>query len=139
MTELILIDSGFLRVLYDAKHPNYPAAHEVMGLRGAIPVVPDLVLTEAAYLFRRDGGILAVVRFLDSLHIAHPRLECTTYDDLTRARDIMAIYTEAKLDFVDCSLMAMAERLNIVKVCTFDHRDFMIFRPKHCDYLEILP
>ena len=35
--------------------------------------------------------------------------------------------------------MAQAERLNITHVATFDHRDFEIFRPTHCDYLELLP
>jgi predicted nucleic acid-binding protein len=51
----------------------------------------------------------------------------------------MGQYWTARLDFVDCCLMAMAERLNITKVCTFDRRDFNIFDPKHCDALEFLP
>jgi hypothetical protein len=33
----------------------------------------------------------------------------------------------------------MAERLNITRACTFDRRDFSIFRPHPCDYLELLP
>jgi predicted nucleic acid-binding protein len=39
----------------------------------------------------------------------------------------------------DCCIMTLSERLNITQVCTFDQRDFLIFRPKHCDYLDILP
>lgn len=139
MTDLILIDSSFLRVLYDKNDPKHPVAREAANLRGAVPIVPDVVLTEVAYLFRRDGGVPAVIRFIDTLHAAHPRLEAVSYNDLSRAREIMATYTNAKLDFVDCCFMAISERLNITKVCTFDRRDFSIFRPKHCDYLEILP
>ena len=59
--------------------------------------------------------------------------------DLQRARAIMAAYPEADLDFVDCCLMALSERLKITQICTFDRRDFSIFRPQHCDYLELLP
>ncbi len=35
--------------------------------------------------------------------------------------------------------MAMTEGLNVTEICTFDRRDFSIFRPTHCDYLELLP
>lgn len=59
--------------------------------------------------------------------------------DLERAAEIMEQYADADLDFVDCCIMALAERLNITEVCTLDQRDFSIFRPAHCDYLEILP
>jgi len=51
----------------------------------------------------------------------------------------MQQYASANLDFVDCCIMALSERLNIVQVGTLDRRDFSIFRPKHVDYLEILP
>jgi predicted nucleic acid-binding protein len=46
-------------------------------------------------------------------------------------REILRTYPGAKLDFVDCCMMAMSERLNITRVCTFDRRDFLIFRPTH--------
>jgi predicted nucleic acid-binding protein len=59
--------------------------------------------------------------------------------DVTRAGEITAQYASAHFDFVDCCIMALAERLNITQVCTFDQRDFTIFRPTHCDYLELLP
>ncbi len=48
-------------------------------------------------------------------------------------------YRSAKFDFVDCCIMALTERLNIRQVCTLDRRDFPIFRPKHCPFLELLP
>ena len=101
--------------------------------------MPDVVLTEAAYLFNREGGVPAVLRFLDQLIVMQPQLESVSLPDLVRVREIMATYTDSKLDFVDCCIMAQSERLNITRVCTFDHRDFSIFRPAHCDYLELLP
>jgi predicted nucleic acid-binding protein len=59
--------------------------------------------------------------------------------DLRRVQEIMAFYASARLDLVDTCIMALSERLQITKVCTFDRRDFSIFRPKHCDFLELLP
>lgn len=60
-------------------------------------------------------------------------------EDMTRMTEIMRQYTDAELDYTDTAIMALSERLNIRQVCTFDHRDFRIFRPKHCPYLELLP
>jgi predicted nucleic acid-binding protein len=53
--------------------------------------------------------------------------------------EIMTTYHDAKFDFVDCSLMALAERLAITVICTLDQRDFSIFRPNHSDHLTLLP
>ena len=35
--------------------------------------------------------------------------------------------------------MTIAERLGVTRIATFDRRDFSIFRPRHCDYLDLLP
>jgi predicted nucleic acid-binding protein len=43
------------------------------------------------------------------------------------------------VDFVDATIAAVAERLNITRILTLDQRDFQIIRPKHSDYFEILP
>ncbi len=51
----------------------------------------------------------------------------------------MTTYASADLDFVDCAIMALAERLNIRQILTFDHRDFSIVRPQHNAYFELLP
>ena len=59
--------------------------------------------------------------------------------DLTRIGEIMTQYADANLDFVDCCIMTLSERLTITQICTLDHRDFSIFRPEHCNYLELLP
>lgn len=29
--------------------------------------------------------------------------------------------------------------LAITRICAFDRRDFSIFRPRHCDYYDLLP
>jgi predicted nucleic acid-binding protein len=44
-----------------------------------------------------------------------------------------------QFDFVDTALMAVAERLQIADVYTFDERDFRVFRPNHRPYLRLFP
>jgi predicted nucleic acid-binding protein len=43
------------------------------------------------------------------------------------------------LGVVDAHVMAMAARLNVVKIATIDHRYFHAVRLRHCDGLELLP
>ena len=35
--------------------------------------------------------------------------------------------------------MVIAERLGVARSTSFDRRDFSIFRPRHCDNLDLLP
>jgi hypothetical protein len=62
-----------------------------------------------------------------------------TLADVKQAREIMRTYLTCRPDFVDCCLMTLSERLGIRRNCTIDPVDFRIFRPKHCEWLEILP
>lgn len=135
----ILIDSSYLYALLDSSNRKHADALQVLTLYRAEMIVPYVVLTEVAFLFNRSGGVPAVIRFVETLIQLNPHFELLEQSDFERIREIMATYRDAKLDFVDCCIMAMSERLNITQVCTFDHRDFAIFRPKHAQHLEILP
>jgi uncharacterized protein len=135
----ILVDSSFLFALYNIADIHNKKANTITEFYAGQFIIPYVVLTESAYLFRRAGGTSAVRQFLDALIKANYHYEPVYPDDLVRARDIMGQYADANLDFVDCCIMALSERLNITQVCTFDHRDFNIFRPKHVSHLEILP
>jgi hypothetical protein len=61
------------------------------------------------------------------------QMQSLTNADLIRMQQIMEQYQDAAFDFTDTAIMALSERLNVTRVCTFDRRDFSIFRPAHCD------
>ena len=67
------------------------------------------------------------------------RLMELTDPDYVRMAAIMSRYAGAKFDFADAAIMALSERLGITRVATLDRRDFGLFRPAHCDALELLP
>jgi hypothetical protein len=135
----MLADSSFIYALFNKDEKQYRAARRFATAFTGSVLVPDVVLPEVTYLFRKEGAVRAVTAFLIAFEISGMKLECLSADDLRRSREIMAAYPDARLDFVDCCIMALAERLNITQVCTFDRRDFSIFRPAHCEYLELLP
>ena len=102
-------------------------------------IVPDVVLTEGAHLIRKRVGQHAVIRFLTGTDRWGFQFEPVTALDLKRSGQIMEQYRDADLDFVDCCIMAISERLNITTVYTLDRRDFTIVRPTHCEYFDLLP
>jgi uncharacterized protein len=134
-----LMDSSFLYALFEENNPRHEVTLTATKNNIFRPVVPYVVLSEVAFLFNRAGGVPATLKFLDSLVRFDCDFEVVTVADLIRAREIMALYASARFDFVDSCLMALSERLNVTDVCTLDRRDFQIFRPKHCDYLTLLP
>ena len=102
-------------------------------------LVPDLVLPEVSYLLRRNLGYANSLNFFEFFEDRSVRLVAVLQEDLARVREIGQQYSDARLDLVDCCIMTIAERLNVTRIATFDRRDFSIFQPRHCDYLELLP
>jgi uncharacterized protein len=135
----ILLDSSFVFALNHPRDKNHSATVRFLSGRTDSYLLPEVALTEVAFLLNRAGGLPAALRFLDSLQTTSAVLQSIMLGDLRRAKEIMASYPEARFDFVDCYLMALSERLNITKIGTYDRRDFSIFRPAHCEYLELLP
>lgn len=139
MNNSILIDTSFLYAFFYRKEPRHEQALRFAKTASGALIMPDAVLVEAAFLFNTSGGISAVLYLLDKLRASGFKFEPIHPDDLPRIREIMATYADAKFDILDCCSMALAEKLDIRRICTFDRRDFSIFRPKHCDHLELLP
>ena len=77
--------------------------------------------------------------FARDLITTAPHIENLTPTDYIRIAEVLDTYADLRLDFVDASILAIAERLNIRHILTLDRRDFSVIRPRHCEYLELLP
>jgi len=62
-----------------------------------------------------------------------------TEEDILKAADILEQYQSSRIDFVDASVMTIAERLKLTTVLTLDRRDFSLYRPQHCVAFTLLP
>ena len=78
-------------------------------------------------------------RFLYELLASEVVLESIDRTDLRRIGEILEQYADSRLDFVDAAIIAIAERRDVTRVLTLDHRDFAMVRPRHCAHFEILP
>lgn len=66
-------------------------------------------------------------------------IENLSGDDLERVSEVLTVYADAKLDFADATIVAMAERLGVETILTLDRRDFAVVRPRHTPYFNLLP
>ncbi|HEX3143310.1 MAG TPA: PIN domain-containing protein [Pyrinomonadaceae bacterium] len=133
-----LLDTGFLLAVIDADD-NFHAACVAALESETNPILPDVVRPELAYLILRELGYPTLTSFLRAVVAGELAQAQSTPQDLARAADLLDKYADNKVDFVDCAIVAMAERLNLTRVLTVDRRHFTIFRPRHCEYFEIAP
>lgn len=135
---IVIADTGFVVALLnssDIKHKDVTAVY----LQQRQILLPQTVLAEVAYLLGRDAGISIVVAFLRGIAASRFKLVALTDSDLERVAEILEKYADSRIDFVDASVMAVAERYGSTTILTLDQRDFRLFRPLHCQSFEILP
>jgi len=133
-----IADTGFIVALVDYQDPHHQEVKTIYLQQQKI-IVPQSVLAEVAYLLGCHAGISSVIQFLRSLKTSRFELMALIEEDISRAADILEQYQSSRVDFVDASVMAMAERLNLTMILTLDRRDFSLYRPKHCTAFTLLP
>ncbi|MGA9379824.1 MAG: PIN domain-containing protein [Phormidium sp.] len=133
-----VVDTGFIVALVNSADTMHGNVTRVYSQQQQI-LLPQTVLTEVAYLVGREAGIATVVAFLRGLSASRFHLIALTDADLLRAAEILDEYSDSRVDFVDATVMAVAERFGSTKILTLDQRDFRLFRPRHCKSFEILP
>jgi predicted nucleic acid-binding protein len=101
--------------------------------------LPQSVLNEVCYFLTQTGGNRAASGFLKHLPQTKYILISLERWDIARTGELLDAYADTRVDFVDATVVAVAERLNISYVFTLDRRDFQIVRPSHKSHFEIMP
>jgi uncharacterized protein len=133
-----IADTGFIlgiAIVSDRFHAACMRTHAEMSQI----FLPQSVLTESVYMLIDLSGKSAAIRFLQQLPSSKYEITALTLPDLIRTAELFAQYQDTRLDFVDISVVAVAECLNLTHVLTTDRRDFSIIRPRHTEYFELLP
>jgi len=133
-----ITDTGFVVALTNRNDKYHQASIPVYKQQSKI-LLPQTVLAEVAYLLTRDAGIAIVVQFLQSLKFSKFELLGLNEVALSRTAAILNQYQDSRIDFVDASVMALAENHNLSTVLTLDRRDFSLYRPQHCNSFTLLP
>ncbi|KKJ00107.1 type II toxin-antitoxin system VapC family toxin [Prochlorothrix hollandica] len=133
-----ITDTGFVVALTNRNDKHHQASIQVYREQSKI-LLPQTVLAEVAYLLTRDAGIAIVIQFLQSLKFSKFELMGLNNVALSRTAAILQQYQDSRIDFVDASVMALAEHHKLSTVLTLDRRDFSLYRPQHCNSFALLP
>ena len=102
-------------------------------------LVPATVVAEVGYLLAREGGAAVEAAFLRSFADGAFEVADLTPTDLARAGDLVEQYADFPLGTTDATVVALAERLDLVEVATLDRRHFAAVRPSHVLALTLVP
>ncbi len=131
-------DTGFVVGLAISSDQWHAACLNIYRKQNRI-FLPQTVLAETAYLLARSGGNRAMVKFLSALSRTKYKLTSLQQADIERTSSLLEQYADSRLDFVDSTVAAIAERLGALTILTTDHRDFRIIRPNHTKYFDLQP
>lgn len=134
-----IVDTSFIVSLLNPLEKHHAACVEVARSLQPTLILPVTVLPETTYLLSRWVSHRAMRRFVNQVRDPQWQIENLTAPDLRRAYQLLEQYADARLDFTDATVVALAERLDITLVLTLDRRDFSLVRPQHVDYFTVLP
>jgi uncharacterized protein len=135
----MLVDTGAILAMVNEGDRDHRAVVACIAETTDRLTIPVSVLPEVDYLLMKRFGPHVAIAAIDSVTSGEFQLETVSATDMPRILALMRQYADSNIGFVDASIVAVAERLNIRKVLTLDRRHFGPIRPRHCAALEILP
>ena len=119
-----IVDAGPLISLFDVRDPLHDRATEIAASVSGSMHTTCPTFTEVLYfLGARCGSQMQRALWMFR---ARGRIEITPFD-WDRAAELMAQYSDGKMDLADASLVALAEERHVLDVLTWDS-DFYAYR-----------
>lgn len=134
-----LIDTSYLFALINPNDRSHTKCVQFAQTVSEPLIVPMTVLPEIAYLLDSRLGHAVMRQFVAQLLRPHWSIEPVTSADWQRTTEILHQYRDSRLDFVDATSIALAERLNVRRIFTLDRRHFSLVRPLHSPHFELYP
>ncbi|HSR67513.1 MAG TPA: PIN domain-containing protein [Acidobacteriota bacterium] len=135
----LILDTGPILALLDADDPAHASCAKLLDEIDEPLVLVAPALVEVDYWIRKRLQPEVWSIFVEDISTGAYRLEHLSAGDLARAAELQASHADLDLGMVDAAVIAVCERLAEKKVATLDQRHFRAVRPKHCDYLQLLP
>lgn len=135
----LILDTSALYASLDRSDSDYRTCRDLIEAATESLVIPSPVLAEVDYLVseRLHPGVM--ITLFDDILAGAYRVEEVVAEDFRRIRELCQQYEDSDVGYVDAAVLAMVERLGETKLATLDRRHFGTLRPRHVDYLRLLP
>jgi uncharacterized protein len=134
---VLLADTGAILALIDRRDAWHARVRTFLSGRRELLLLPATVLPEITYMLRTWLGAGEELAFVNSIASGESAVEDLRAIDYQRCGELMQLYGE--IGFVDASIVAVAERLDLPRLLTTDRRHFSIVRPRHVEAFELVP
>jgi predicted nucleic acid-binding protein len=135
----LVIDTGVALAAIEPRDDDHRACAQLLENAREDRVVPAPILVEIEHLLNHTQQITTFVAFLEDCRRGAFVIEDLQPADYGRVGDLLSIYADLRVGFVDAAVMAVVERLREPKLATLDHRHFSVMRPRRVEALELLP
>jgi predicted nucleic acid-binding protein len=123
---MILVDTGPLVALFDPQDEQHNRCRKILKSIREPLLTTIPVLTEAFHML--GPASIGSDRLREFVEIGGLSVWFFDRAGLTRAFELMDLYSDHPMDLADASLVAAAETLGTRKVFTIDRRDFETYR-----------
>jgi predicted nucleic acid-binding protein len=135
----ILLDTSAIVAAADRADLNHAAALARFRRADEPLLLGALNLAELDTLLQRELGAVATLALVRSITGGAIRLVAPTDADLIRAASLLEAVGEHRPRLTDAVLVAIAERLGVRRIATFDRRPIAVFRPRHVKGFDLEP
>ena len=139
---MIVCDTGPLIALSNERDEHYVTANNLfrdLHMAGETLLLPSTVLAETCYWLNQHGGPDVEAAFLDAVVGGTFNLVDLTSEDVDRMAALVRQFSSFPLGGTDASVVAIAERLDVREIATFDRRHFASITPKGGGHFTLLP
>ena len=135
---MLLVDTGVFISAADRDEPRHAECAELLRTHPDLSVTAP-VIPETAWPLEDRLGPEAEVRFLRFVTGDRMGIVELTRADYDRSVELIAMYADLGLGFVDASVVAVGERLGVSTIATLNRRDLAVVRPAHVDAFDLVP
>jgi hypothetical protein len=136
---VLIVDAGPLYAAAATDDDDHRRCVELLSQANGPLLVPQLIVTEVAYLLADRIGAHAEHAFARALAGGELIAEPVTDPEWERIAELVAQYDDLPLGMADASLVALAERHDAKRIASLDHRHLGVVRPRHTAGFTLLP
>ena len=135
----VLLDGSVVVAAADIADLNHAAAVAWFERVDEPLFITPFTLSDLDHVLQRELGATATLAVVDTVVRGAIRLVAATPTDLARAAVLMSEAAEHRPRLTEAALVAIAERLDIRRIGTFDRRPIAIFKPRHVRSFDLEP
>jgi len=135
----LICDTSGVLALYDASNVDHAATAALVESEIGDLFVPVVLLAEIDYLLHDRLGADAARDFLRAIEQEEFSLVPLETVDVRRCGQLLDQYRDLDIGLADATVVAVAERLAVFRLLSFDQRHFRAITPRNSTHFVLLP